>query len=459
MAVSFAVPGCSNAGFSKQNKRPNIILCMTDDQGWGDTGYNGNQYVKTPNLDLMAKTGVRFDRFYSAAPVCSPTRGSCITGRHPYRYGIFFANAGHMKKEEMTLAEVLKPLGYTTGHFGKWHMGTLTTKIKDANRGKPGDASHYSPPWENGFDTCFSTESKVPTYDPMKNPEEPEKPYGTYYWQGPDQMVKENLDGDDSRIIMDRAIPFMQKAAKNNQPFFMVIWFHSPHLPVVAGAQYHQMYKDLPEHGRNFFGCITAMDKQMGRLRTELENSDVANDTMLFFCSDNGPEGKKYDLENAAGSAKNLRGRKRSLYEGGIRVPGIMLWPAKISSSMIIDTPCGTVDYFPTVMDALGYTLNNDPGPIDGQSLLPFIYGKTKLRTAPLCFQSQKQLALTDNRLKLYSKDGGKTYELYDIVKDPAEATDISADFPEEKARYIQQLNQWQQSCKASLDGRDYLEQ
>jgi hypothetical protein len=203
--------------------RPNIILCMTDDQGWGDTGYNGHPVLKTPNLDQMAREGIRFDRFYAGAPVCSPTRGSCLTGRHPYRYGIHFANVGHIKKEEITLAEVLRMQGYTTGHFGKWHLGVLTKTVKESNRGGPRGVKHYSSPWENGFDACFSTEAKVPTWDPMKKPAKPANrkawhclskgeqfvPYGTHYWTGPGQMVTENLDGDDSRVIMDRAIPFL----------------------------------------------------------------------------------------------------------------------------------------------------------------------------------------------------------------------------------------------------------
>ena len=184
--------------------RPNVILVMTDDQGWGDTGYNGHPTLKTPHLDRMAGQGLRFDRFYSGAPVCSPTRGSCLTGRHPYRYGITFANAGHLKKEEITLAEALKVLGYTTGHFGKWHLGTLTTQVRESNRGGPGSERIYSPPWENGFDTCFSTEAKVPTWDPMKAPGAG-RPYGTHYWTGPGKRETENLDGDDSRVIMDRA--------------------------------------------------------------------------------------------------------------------------------------------------------------------------------------------------------------------------------------------------------------
>jgi arylsulfatase A-like enzyme len=147
---------------SKRNSsaRPNVILVMTDDQGWADTGYNGHPVLKTPNLDQVAKEGIRFERFYSGAPVCSPTRGSCLTGRHPYRYGIYHANVGHMKKQEIVLAEVLKMQGYTTGHFGKWHLGTLTKTVEESNRGGKRGAAHYSPPWENGFDECFSTEAR-----------------------------------------------------------------------------------------------------------------------------------------------------------------------------------------------------------------------------------------------------------------------------------------------------------
>ena len=137
-------------------EEPNIVLIMCDDLGWGDVGFNGNKVIRTPHLDAMAKGGMKFNRFYAAAPVCSPTRGSCITGRHPFRYGIPFANSGHMKPEELTLAELLKKQGYTTGHFGKWHLGTLTKTVKDANRGGPRGAKNYSPPQVNGFDACFT---------------------------------------------------------------------------------------------------------------------------------------------------------------------------------------------------------------------------------------------------------------------------------------------------------------
>ena len=383
-AVAMALP---EVLFSKTRgvTGPNIILCMADDLGWADPGFNGNKIIKTPNLDAMAEAGLRFTRFYSAAPVCSPTRGSCLTGRHPYRYGITFANVGHMPKEEITLAEVLKTQGYTTGHFGKWHLGTLTKTEKDSNRGGPRGAKHYSPPWENGFDVCFSTEAKVPTWDPMKKPESNEN-YGTYYWKEDGTKAKENLEGDDSRIIMDRVIPFVRNAAQQKKPFLTVVWFHTPHLPVIAGAKYRKMYSHYSEDEQHYYGCVTAMDEQMGRLRNQLRELGIADNTMVWFCSDNGPEGKDGKRGRTRGSAGSLRGRKRSLFEGGVRVPALLEWPARVKGGKVTDIPCCTSDYFPTVLDVLNIKIKGLPKPIDGVSLLPLIEGKMKKRPAPIAF-------------------------------------------------------------------------
>jgi len=248
-----------------------------------------------------------------------------------------------MRKEEITLAEALKTQGYVTGHFGKWHLGTLTTREKDSNRGGPRGAKHYSPPWENGFDVCFSTEAKVPTWNPMKKPETNEH-YGTYYWREDGAKVVENLDGDDSRVIMDRVIPFVQKAARNKKPFLAVIWFHTPHLPVIGGLEYRKMYSQYSEDEQHYYGCISALDEQMGRLRKELRAAGIADNTMLWICSDNGPEGKDGKRGRTRGSAGPLRGRKRSLFEGGVRVPGLLEWPARIKGGQVTDIPCCTSD-------------------------------------------------------------------------------------------------------------------
>jgi len=440
---------------TKKADKPNIILCMADDMGWGDPGFNGNSIIKTPNLGAMAKAGMRFTRFYSGAPVCSPTRGSCLTGRHPYRYGIFGANSGHMLKEEITLAEALKTQGYMTGHFGKWHLGTLTTTEKDSNRGGPKGAMHYSPPWENGFDVCFSTEAKVPTWNPMKSPNS-DKPYGTYYWRQDGTKVTENLEGDDSRVIMDRAVPFIRNAADKSKPFFAVIWFHTPHLPVLTGPKYRKMYSQYSEDQQHYYGCITALDEQVGRLRSELRGLGIADNTMVWFCSDNGPEGKDGKSGRSRGSAGPFRGRKRSLLEGGVRVPGLLEWPAHIKTGRMTDIPCSTLDYFPTVMDTLGFKMKGQPEPVDGVSLLPLIEGKMTERSMPIGFESRNQVSLTGNRYKIYSKDKGKTYMLFDLLEDPGENKDLAAEKPQVLESMKTALAKWRKSCKDSLAGTDY---
>lgn len=453
-AVALALPR-NSFGIKKVRDKPNIVLCMADDLGYGDTGFNGNSIIKTPNLDAMAKAGLRFTRFYSAAPVCSPTRGSCLTGRHPYRYGITFANVGHMPKKEVTLAEALKTQGYTTGHFGKWHLGTLTKTEKDSNRGGPRGAKHYSPPWENGFDVCFSTEAKVPTWDPMKKPESNE-PYGTYYWKEDGTKATENLEGDDSRVIMDRVVAFIRNAAKNKKPFLAVVWFHTPHLPVIAGAKYRKIYSQHSEDEQHYYGCITAMDEQMGRLRNQLRESGISDNTMVWFCSDNGPEGKDGKRGRTRGSAGSLRGRKRSLFEGGVRVPALLEWPARIKGGQGTDIPCCTSDYFPTVLGVVNIKIKGQPKPMDGVSLLPLIQGKIKERPIPIAFESGSQVSLTDNRYKIYSNNKGKTYMLFDLIEDPGEKKELSAEKPQILQSMKATLEKWRKSCKDSLAGKDY---
>jgi len=384
---------------AEQPQSPNVVLLMCDDLGYGDlTCFNPESPIKTPHLCEMAAAGLKFTRFYAAAPVCSPTRGSCLTGRHPHRYGIYYANTGHMLPEEITLPELLRESGYTTGHFGKWHLGTLTTEVQDANRGGPKNPQHFAPPQEHGYDVCFVTESKVPTYDPMIAPRganktswdpvkkgDPNVPYGTRYWNEKGEEVTENLSGDDSRVMMDRAIPFIQQAVEDEQPFLATIWFHAPHLPVVADRKYGQVYPGLKTHPRNYYGCISAVDEQVGRLRTKLRELGVAENTMVWFCSDNGPEGSSQD----PGLAGGLRGRKRSLYEGGVRVPGILEWPAVVQAGSETDVPAVTSDYLPTILDVLGQPLPAER-PYDGISLLPVIRGEVAARGTAIGFQSKK---------------------------------------------------------------------
>ena len=434
--------------------KPNIILCMSDDQGWGDTGYNGHPHLKTPHLDQMSREGVTFTRFYSAAAMCSPTRGSCYTGRNPYRFGITFAMKGRLEETEIPITTVLKKHGFTTGHFGKWHLGTLSKKKGDQKRwgefaGDP--VRYYCPPWDRDVDVSFVTESKVPTWDPLLNPGSIKRkkkaaggvsgrPYGNDYFSGPGMTVTENTLGDDSRVIMDRVVPFVQNAAKKKQPFLAVIWFHTPHSPVVGGPKYRQMYADQSENAQHYYACITAMDEQIGRLRSELKTLGVDGNTMLWFCSDNGPA--RQGSPRHVGSNGGLSDYKLSIREGGIRVPGLLVWPDKIKQARTIDAPCVTSDYFPTVLDALDLQLPKDRT-YDGISLLPLINGERKTRDTAIGFlnSSGSEAVWMEDRYKLISKRN--RVQLYDIAADAAEKNDLAGDLPDVKKRMEAALVTW----------------
>ncbi len=452
---------------------PNIILVMFDDLGYGDLGYQGSEHAITPQIDKMAESSLVFTRFYAAAPVCSPTRGSALTGRHPFRYGVFFANVGHLPEHELNLATLLKQRGYRTGHFGKWHLGTLTTEVRDANRGRPGQTQHFAPPWRRDFDVCFSTESKVPTFNPTVRPRDfthhpgnlrhwwdpeidPDNviPYGTRYWNEQGDEVTEDLEGPNVQLIMDRAIPFIRDAVERERPFFAVLWLHEPHWPVVAGRDYREPFAELDPFRQHYYGCIKASDEQIGRLRQELRQLGVAENTMIWLTSDNGPEGST----QLPGSAKFLRGRKRDLYDGGIRVPGLLEWPRRIPRQRTTEMPAVTTDYLPTIAEVLGLELPGDR-PLDGVSLLPLIEGRTSQRAQPIAFQSNGRIALIDNRYKLIHYGDGRPFarppwqwELYDMVEDPGEQHNLADKHPQIVQEMAEFLEQWNQSVRACLD-------
>ncbi|MDA1265579.1 MAG: sulfatase-like hydrolase/transferase [Planctomycetota bacterium] len=423
-----------------------VVLVMVDDQGWGDVGYNGHPLLKTPHLDAMASDGVRLDRFYAAAPVCSPTRGSLITGRHPARYGIDGANDGHLPHAELALSEVMREEGFATGFFGKWHLGTLTRDVVESNRGgREKHAPHYSPPWEHGFDVSFSTEAKVPTWDPMLKPGT-EELYGTYYWtDAKEQVPVEHLRGDDSRIVMDRALDWISAKAKANEPFFSVIWLHAPHKPVVAGPEYLERYAHVEDKElREYLGCLAAVDDQIGRLRKGLRDLGVAKDTLLSYCSDNGPENRQ-----TPGSAGPFRGRKRDLLEGGVRVPGLIEWPSGLEGGRVFEGPVSTMDLFPTVLEAIGRT--DAPDNLDGVSLLPRLAGDPGVWSS--AFTSGKLRAYHRNSWKIHSTDGGQTFALYNLELDPGEGVDQSELVPEIKAVLVAALHAWE--ADVAEDRRD----
>lgn len=473
MKIGFAFLTLAVAVFAKA-ERPNVVIILADDLGWGDVAYNGNSIVQTPALDRLAADGVRMDRFYAQAPSCSPTRASALTGRNGYRFGVIRANNGRMEPEERTIAEFLSDRGYATGHFGKWHLGTLSRDVADGKRGgTEKGVGYYAPPWDNGFQVCFSTESKVPTWNPMERPNNSVATYwsprqtaddpadwtdfGTTYWTGEDQPATGDLTGDDSRLIMDRALPFMADAVKSGQPFLSVIWFHAPHMPVVAGPEFTALYPDRTSFEQHYFGSITALDAQIGRLRAALEDMGAWNNTLLVFGSDNGPESIDHSAtEPAPGSAGIFRGRKRSLHEGGVRVPGIVSWPVALPGGRASVLPLTTSDLFPSLVNLVGGTEVGAVTPIDGIDALSLLRAGSEERDSPIPFEFVGQIALIDNCWKLYSDDDGATFSLYDLEADPTESDDIAATQPERVTAMREKLAAWRESCRASSTGADY---
>jgi arylsulfatase A-like enzyme len=434
-------------GLLAENAQPNIILMMADDLGYGDTGFNGNTLIQTPHMDTLASRGVVLTHFYSGNSVCSPTRGTCLTGRHHDRYGIYTANNGHLPKQEVSLAQMLKEKGYTTGHFGKWHLGTLSpTMSAKGKRRKP--ELNYAPPWERSYDRSFVTESAVNTWNPGTGKRAKDNPF---YENGVALDGRDpSLAGGAARVVVDRAVPFIEKAVAEDRPFLAVVWFHAPHEDIEAGPDYLNMYEGHGE-AAHFYGCITELDEQVGRIVQVLEKNGVADNTLIFFCSDNGPEGKA-PKGRRMGSTDGLRGRKRALYDGGVRVPAFVVWPGKIEPGTSIDAILSTLDYFPTIQNVVGYKMP-DARPIDGEDILPVLTGKAQKRTRSIPFRysgGKSSLVKDGYKFMLPSR------ELYDLSKDRPEEKNLLEAMPEKASEMERDLVTFFESVEKSHSGGDY---
>jgi arylsulfatase A-like enzyme len=438
--IAILVAGRSIA-VAEQAKRPNVLLIMTDDQGWGDTGYNGHPNLKTPNLDEMAKSGLRLDRFYAAHSNCSPTRGSVLTGRHPNRFGCF-SHGYPIRPEEVTVAETLRAAGYATGHFGKWHLNGVR------GPGMPIAADDPLSPGKNGFDEWVSV-SNFYDLDPAMAR----------------NGVPEQFKGDSSDIATDEALKFIRRQAGQGREFLTVVWFGSPHSPHRALAADKAAYSAFPATEQAYYGELTAVDRSVGRLRQELRELQIAENTIVWFCSDNGGDA-------GPNSTGHLRGAKGTLWEGGVRVPGIVEWPARMATPSISDWPSSTVDIFPTVLAAAGLKAEGSRPVLDGVSLLPLFDRKMETRGRPIPFWDHTRefghAALLDWPYKLHTNPtagrGKKAAAretlpavlLYDVSKDPNEMIDLAAQEPARVARMTSALESWKASVEKSLAGADY---
>ncbi|MHC4323305.1 MAG: sulfatase family protein [Planctomycetota bacterium] len=375
------------------NKRPNIVVLLTDDLGCRDIGCYGGP-VKTPVLDGLAAKGVRFTDFYAGAAVCSPSRATLLTGRNHIRAGVYswihdYDQNSHLLEREITLAEVLKSNGYATAHFGKWHLGLPTRE-----RNKP-------TPKQHGFDYWFATGNNAhPSHKNPINFIRNGKPVG-------------KTEGYACRIVVDEAIAWLDEKRNPAKPFFLNIWFHEPHAPIAAPEKIVSQYGNPKDPAAVYSGTIDNTDRAIARLLKKLQEIDSPENTLIFYSSDNG----SYRADRVGA----LRGKKGSNFEGGIRVPGIFYWPGTITKNHVEHEPAGLVDLLPTVCGLLNIDTTRGVH-LDGSDLSPLLRGRARefTRHQPLFWllpASVPAVAIRDGAYSLVA------YRDYRLPKDQEKMT------------------------------------
>jgi arylsulfatase A-like enzyme len=417
--------------------KPNIIFILADDLWWGDLNCYGNRNLKTPGMDRLAKEGTLFTQFYVNGPVCSPSRAGFFTGRYPGRHGIH----GHFATEELNrrrgmpnylpegtpnVARTLRAAGYATAHFGKWHLGN--------NGGAPLPGAY-------GFDVHRSVSSTDP------------------------QWV-ENAPGfraQSSRVFVDWGLEFIRE--QKGRPFYLQLWMLVPHAPLApTEAQLAPFAKTgpadtVPHKGAHqiYNASVADLDTQVGRLLAELDKMGLAGNTMVILSSDNGPE--DIHIRNAShsafGSPGPFRGRKRSLYEGGVRVPFLVRWPGRTPAGKVnATTAVSGVDLLPTLAAAAGVKVDDAVG-LDGEEMLDVFVGTARSRKKPLFWEWRFQiagyyankspiLAMRDGDWKLLMNPDRSRVELYDIPRDPYELTNLAAREPKVVEKLARRMLSWQ---------------
>jgi arylsulfatase A len=365
-------------------QRPNVVFLLADDLGSKDIGCYGGP-VKTPALDGLAAKGVRFTDFHSGAPVCSPARATLLTGRHHLRTGVYTViqdhiHNMHLRKSEVTIAELLKANGYDTVHLGKWHLGTPFRGMKK--------------PWidEHGFDYWFATDLNAASSH--RNP--------SNFWRNRKRVGK--MKGYACQLVVDEAITWLDEKRDAEKPFFLNIWFHEPHAPLAAPDNIVSQYGDLNDPAAIYSGTIDNTDRAIDRLLKKLKDIGSLENTIIIYTSDHG----SYRPDRNGG----LRGNKGSLFEGGIRTPGIIYWPKGIKGGRMEDTPAGAVDLLPTICGLVG--IDKPKGVhLDGADLSPLLVGKPAefKRHQPLTWHSPTSQPVVVIREGKYSLVGYRKME------------------------------------------------
>lgn len=397
------------------DERPNVVLFLADDLGWGDLGCYGHPVLRTPNLDAFARQGMRLTQCYAASAVCSPSRSALLTGRTPYRNGVYTWIAEgsnvHLRAGEITIAKLLRERGYATCHAGKWH---LNGKFNDPAQPQPGD---------HGYDWWLATQNNAaPSHKNPTNFVRNGRPVG-------------RMEGFSAPLVVQEAIEWLRTGRDPKKPFFLAVWTHEPHLPIESDPRFMEPYAAIEDEGiRQHHGNITQLDHAFGLLMKALDDLGLAGSTLVFFTSDNGPEGDGRK-GRTRGSTGGLRGRKRSMYEGGIRVPGIVRWPGRIPAGATSDRPVIGSDFFATVCAATGTPPPKDRT-IDGVDVLPLLTGRGAVeRPIPLYWRlgmapDGLQVAMRRDAWKILASEDLSRFELYNLEEDPAEARELSAREP-----------------------------
>jgi N-acetylgalactosamine-6-sulfatase len=430
----------------KSVRSPNILFIFADDWGWGDLGCYGHERVQTPNLDALAARGVLFTQFYVCSGVCSPSRAAVMTGQYPARFGIHGHFADHERNAQRGMPNWLDPSvttytrlfqqkGYAVGHFGKWHLGH--------GEGAPEPAAY-------GID-----ESRVNAGNG------PQLGFPVAYRKPEDSGSRARS----SEVIVDQTIDFLER--HQEKPFLVNVWLNDTHATLDPDEKQLEPYRHLMPVGLQgkhaganaiYYAVVTEADRQIGRLLRRLDKLDLADNTIVLFSADNGPEdiGIRNASHSGVGSPGPFRGRKRSLYEGGVRVPFLLSWPEgnALRGAVDDDTPLCAVDLLPTFCALTGIELPGDLA-LDGEDMSDVFRGRSRLRTTPLMWEwrfhvyghtlnRSPMLAIRQGNWKLLLNPSQDRVELYDIPNDPMELNNRADDRPDLVARLSERVLAWQ---------------
>ncbi|MBT3524184.1 MAG: arylsulfatase, partial [Flavobacteriaceae bacterium] len=410
-----------------ENKKPNVIIIMTDDQGFGDLGINKNPNIITPNIDQFASESVRFDNFF-VSPVCAPTRASLMTGRYSLRTGVrdTYNGGAIMSNTETTIAEILKEADYSTGIFGKWHLGD-NYPFRPSEQGFDESIIHLAGGIGQVGDFTNYYKGNTSYFDPI-------------LWKN---NKKNQYDGYCSDIFAENAVKFIEK--NKNKPFFCYLSFNAPHTPLQVPKKYYNMYKDLdPELGfndeslaskmsekdkedaRRIYGMVTNIDDNIGKVLNKLTELGIEEETIIIFMTDNGPQQFRYN--------SNMKGLKGTVYNGGTRVPFYIKYAEKFKNSKVISRMSAHIDILPTILELCNLKIPSDRK-IDGQSLVPLINSKPFNDRHLFSYWTRRfpekyiNMSIQNDNYKLVGNNDYngkiKDFELYDLIADPLESKNV----------------------------------